>query len=100
LANKFQASYRAVEGELRNTGRVQAEEGMYVDGLDTSGLQDTEPVPKREEQVDEAQIYDVLETIEATLCTLLYGRLFHRLQTMHHIMRLFLAGFLRRTCWI
>ncbi|KAF8141862.1 hypothetical protein EV363DRAFT_35915 [Boletus edulis] len=73
-ADKFQAFYRAVEAELRNTGRVRAEEGTHVDGLDTSGLQDAEP--EREEQVDEAQIRDVLETIEATLCTLLYDRLF------------------------
>ena len=52
LADKFQAFYRAVEGELRNGGHEGA----------------TDPEP------DEARIRDVLETIEATLCTLLYDR--------------------------
>ena len=52
LADKFQAFYRAVEGELRNGGQ----EGDL------------------QEPPDEARIRDVLETIEATLCTLLYDR--------------------------
>ena len=63
LADKFQAFYRAVEAELRNGSHVPVEE-------DTSGPQDPGPVGEKEE----ARIRDVLETIEATLCTLLYDR--------------------------
>jgi hypothetical protein len=48
LADAFQAFYRAVEGELRN---------VHAEGDQA-----------------EAQIRDVLETIEATLCSLLYDR--------------------------
>ncbi|KAG6370315.1 TCP-1/cpn60 chaperonin family-domain-containing protein [Boletus reticuloceps] len=51
LADKFQVFYRTVESELRNGGHAQA------DGPDV------EPAPV---QVDEAQIRDILETIEAT----------------------------------
>jgi len=66
LADKFQAFYKAVEGELRNG---HAEEGR----LDSSAVQDSVPVGGRQE-ADEARIRDALETIEATLCTLLYDR--------------------------
>lgn len=71
LANKFQAFYRVMESELRDRGHVQVEER---DGLDTSGLQDPEPVGEKEEEANETRIRDVLETIESTLCTLLYDR--------------------------
>ncbi|KAI9573913.1 hypothetical protein HD554DRAFT_2166739 [Boletus coccyginus] len=69
LADKFQAFYRAVEGELRNA-HVRVEEGGR---LDSSAVQDARPVGEMEE-ADEARIRDVLETIEATLSTLLYDR--------------------------
>lgn len=71
LADKFQAFYRAVEGELRNGDHGRVDEGGAVG---TNGPRDSEPVRETEEEVDETRIRDVLETIEATLCTLLYDR--------------------------
>lgn len=74
LADKFQAFYRVVEAELRNEGHVRVEEGTREDGVDTGGLQDLAPVGEKEAKADEVRIRDVLETIESTLCTLLYDR--------------------------
>lgn len=60
LADRFQAFYRAVEVELREGDHVR-EDGV-------------EPDEEKEDEGDEARIRDVLETIESTLCTLLYDR--------------------------
>ena len=67
LTDKFQAFYRAVEGELshRDHGHVEG------DGVDSG---DADPAGEKEEEGDEARIRNVLETIESTLCTLLYDR--------------------------
>ena len=70
LVDKFQAFYRAVEAELRNGGHAPAEERVRIDGQDTSSPEEVES----EEEADDAQIREVLETIEATLCMLLYDR--------------------------
>ncbi|KAG9312788.1 hypothetical protein JVU11DRAFT_6202 [Chiua virens] len=74
LADKFQAFYRAVEAELREGGH-QRVQGTREDGADMSRSQDSEPDGEMEE-VNEVHIRDILETIESTLCTLLYDRLF------------------------
>lgn len=70
LADKFQAFYRAVEAELRSGGHAPVEERARIDGQDTSGPEESETG----EEADDAQIREVLETVEATLCTLLYDR--------------------------
>ncbi|KAH0836503.1 hypothetical protein J3R83DRAFT_8141 [Lanmaoa asiatica] len=76
LADKFQAFYRAVESELRNGGHVRVKEETRGDGPDTSDLQNQELNREKDDEADQVRIRGVLETIESTLCTLLYDRLF------------------------
>lgn len=71
LGDKFQSFYRAMERELRDGHHVRVEEG---NGVDASGLRDSEPVLENKLEADEARIRDVLETIESTLCASLYDR--------------------------
>ncbi|KIJ65294.1 hypothetical protein HYDPIDRAFT_28009 [Hydnomerulius pinastri MD-312] len=73
LSEKFQDFYSALEAELRNSGGTAAEKSK--EDLDVDNARGNE---RREEEKEEndARIRDVLETVENTVCTLFYDRLF------------------------
>ncbi|KAG6331280.1 hypothetical protein ID866_7808, partial [Astraeus odoratus] len=79
LSGKFQEFYALVEAELRKdaqgAGRGDDLKDRRGAGHDTGGdQQESETEKHREDR--EADVRAVLETIEATLCDLLYDRLF------------------------
>lgn len=77
LAEKIQEFYGVIEAELRRG--VQRGTGVSAEQGDVPGQkveEDEKEDAHVEQEEEEARIRDVLETVEATLCSLLYDRLF------------------------
>lgn len=74
LAEKMQEFYGVIEAELRRG--VQRGAGVSAEQGDVPGqkVEEDEKEDAHAEEEEEARIRDVLETVEATLCSLLYDR--------------------------